>query len=167
LTNGVKVFNTRVTVQDAAPGLTTETGDGLGKAAAKCGQILNTGAIVYTAPPCALSNGAEQRILVLTGTGWRFASGVRVTFDNIDLIPAFAGAEPGIPGVDRIEIALTPDLAEDIAGRERDLIVRATINGETANSQSGVTVAFQQTSEIPQEQSELRREQMRIRNRRK
>ncbi|HKX29503.1 MAG TPA: hypothetical protein VJ302_17565 [Blastocatellia bacterium] len=147
LTNGVKIFNTRVTVQDAAPGLFTVTDDGAGDAVAKCGQILASGSIVYTAPPCAVSNGSDLRTLVLSGTGWRFASGVKVSFGSTELTPSYAGAEPGLPGMDRIEIPLTSDLAEEIAGREREIVVNATINSQTANSQTGVTVAFKSSVE--------------------
>ena len=103
---GGKVFNTRQSVKDAAPGVFTETADGDGKVTARCGLILASGAIQYSAPPCAVSKDDEKRILVLNGTGWRFASGVKAIFDGTDLIPSYAGPEPDLPGVDRIEIPL-------------------------------------------------------------
>jgi uncharacterized protein (TIGR03437 family) len=143
VSNAQQTFNTRVQLQDAAPGVFTETGDGDGPLAGRCGLILPNGAIEFTAPPCALSAAGERRILVLTGTGWRFASGVKVTFDGTDLLPSFAGAEPGQPGVDRLEIALTADLAESIAGKEKDLVVQTTINNAVVTSQTGATLAFQ------------------------
>lgn len=143
VSNGSKTFNTRVQLQDAAPGVNTETGDGDGKVVARCGLVRASGVIEYSAPPCALSAEGEQRILVVTGTGWRYASGVKATFDGADLLPSFAGAEPGLPGVDRLEILLTSDLAENIAGKEKDLVVQTTINNATISSQSGATIAFQ------------------------
>ena len=144
LTNGIKVFNIRTSIKDAAPGLFTKTDDGDGAVVAKCGLVLNNGAIEYSDPPCAISAENEKRILVLTGTGWRFASGVKVTFDGTELIPSYAGAEPGLPGVDRIEIDLTSDLASDIAGKNKDIVVTATINGESVSSQTGASVSFQE-----------------------
>jgi uncharacterized protein (TIGR03437 family) len=147
VSNGSQVFNTRVQLQDAAPGLFTETGDGDGKLVARCGLVRTSGAIEYSAPPCALSAEGERRILVLTGTGWRYASGVKATFDGTELQPSFAGTEPGLPGVDRLEFALTADLAENIAGKEKDLIIQATINDTTISSQTGATIAFQEVTE--------------------
>jgi uncharacterized protein (TIGR03437 family) len=144
LTNGAKVFNARLSVKNAAPGLFTQTDDGDGKVVAKCGLVLNNGAIEYSAPPCAVSSEGEKRILVLMGTGWRHASGVKVKFDTTEIIPAYAGPEPGLPGVDRIVLELTGDVATDIAGKEEDIIVNATINGESVSSQTGATVAFQE-----------------------
>lgn len=142
---GGKTFNTRQQVKDAAPGLFTETEDGDGMAAAKCGLILANGAIEYSAPPCAIGTESEKRILVLNGTGWRFASGVKAIFDGTELIPSYAGPEPGLPGVDRIEIPLTADLAEDIAGKSKDIVIQAAINSETIGSQTGATIEFQES----------------------
>jgi uncharacterized protein (TIGR03437 family) len=144
LTNGAKAFNIRVQVSDAAPGLFTLTDDGDGSIAGKCGLVLSSGAIEYTAPPCAVSKEGEKRILVLSGAGWRYASGVKVTFNGAEIIPSFAGPEPGLPGVDRIVLDLTGDVATDVAGLEKDIIVNATVNGESVNSQTGATVAFQE-----------------------
>ncbi len=142
---GGKTFNTRQPVKDAAPGLFTVTEDGDGSVTARCGMILASGAIEYSAPPCAVSKEGEKRILVLTGTGWRFASGVKATFDGTDLIPSYAGPEPGLPGVDRIEIPLTADLAENIAGKKKDVIIQATVNSEPFSSQTGATIEFQES----------------------
>jgi uncharacterized protein (TIGR03437 family) len=142
---GGKTFNARQSVKDAAPGVFTETEDGDGKVTVRCGLVLANGAIEYSAPPCAVSKDGEKRILILTGTGWRFATGVKAIFDGTDLIPSYAGPEPGLPGVDRIEIPLTADLAEDIAGKEKDIVIQATINSETVSSQSGATVEFQES----------------------
>ncbi len=147
LTNGVKVFNVRLQVKDAAPGLFTNTGDGDGAVSARCGLVLANGAIEYSAPPCAVSAEGEKRILVLTGTGWRFASGVKVKFDDTQIIPTYAGPEPGLPGVDRIVAELTGEVATDVAGREEDIIVNATINGENVSSQTGATVGFKENLE--------------------
>ncbi len=144
LKNGAKVFNARVSVTDAAPGLFTQTDDGDGSIVARCGLVLASGAIEYSAPPCAVSGENETRILVLNGTGWRFASGVKGSFDSTELIPRYAGPEPGLPGVDRIEIVLSGDTATNVAGKEKDLIVTATTNGTNTTSQTGATVAFQE-----------------------
>ncbi|MGH9937500.1 MAG: hypothetical protein ACREAM_14730, partial [Blastocatellia bacterium] len=144
LTNGAKVFNTRLSLKDAAPGLFTQTDDGDGAVTARCGLVLSNGAIEYSAPPCAVSAEGEKRILVLTGTGWRYASGVKVKFDDTEIIPTYAGPEPGLAGVDRIVVELTGDMTTDIAGKEEDIIVNATINGESVSSQTGATVAFQE-----------------------
>ena len=74
-------------------------------------------------------------------------------FDGVDLIPSYAGPEPGLPGIDRIEIPLPNSLAEDIAGKEKDIVIQATINGETVSSQTGATIAFQ---EVVTDESELK-----------
>ena len=140
-----KIFNTRQSIKDAAPGVFTETEDGDGNVTARCGLILANGATEFSVPPCAVSKEGEKRTLILTGTGWRFAAGVKATFDGTDLIPSYAGAEPGLPGVDRIEIPLTADLAENIAGKEKDIVIQATINSETLNSQTGATIEFQES----------------------
>jgi|GEM_PF-1162474 len=147
LTNGAKVFNVRLSLKDAVPGLFTQTDDGDGAVTARCGLVLSNGAIEYSAPPCAVSAEGEKRILVLTGTGWRFASGVKVKFDNTEIIPTYAGPEPGLPGVDRIVVELTDDMAADIAGKDEDIVVNATINGESVSSQTGATVAFKEMIE--------------------
>ncbi len=144
LTNGKKVFNVRIPVKNSAPGLFTQTDDGDGAVVAGCGLVLSNGTVEYSAPPCAVGTENEKRILVLTGTGWRFASGVTVKFDDTEMIPTYAGPEPGLPGVDRIELALTGDVAIDVAGRENDIIVTATIDGENIGSQTGASVAFQE-----------------------
>jgi hypothetical protein len=134
-------------VKDAAPGLFTQTDDGDGAVTARCGLVLSNGAIEYSAPPCAVSAEGEKRILVLTGTGWRYASGVKVKFDDTEIIPTYAGPEPGMPGVDRIVVELTGDMTADIAGKDEDIIVNATINGESVSSQTGATVAFKEMIE--------------------
>lgn len=139
VSNGAKVFNARVTIADVAPGFFTESDDGRGQIVARCGRVLGNGAVEYTAPPCATSSGGVQRTLVLKGTGWRFASGVRLTFDNVELIPSYAGPEPGLPGVDRIEVVL----GDEVAGREHDLILSAASNGETFTSQTGAKISFE------------------------
>lgn len=145
LTNGRKTFYTRTQVWDAAPGLYTVTDDGDGKVAAQCGLYLANGTLALTAPPCAISAENERRVVILKGTGWRFASGVKVTFNSIELTPTYAGAEPGIPGVNRIEIALPLSLAEDIGGLEKDILITASVDGTTTASQNGATLAFQET----------------------
>lgn len=139
ITSGSRTFNARITITNAAPGLFTQTGDGKGTVAGKCGLLKADGTVEYTAPPCAVSTETEKRTLVLTGTGWRFATGVKVTFDNVTLIPTYAGAEPGLPGVDRIVVPLPADLA----ARENDIIVNAAINGTTVKSQTGARISFQ------------------------
>lgn len=144
LTNGQKTFYTRAQVQDAAPGLFTVTEDGDGKVAAQCGLYLGNGTLEMTAPPCAISAENERRVVILKGTGWRYASGIKVTFNSIELTPTYAGAEPGIPGVDRIEIALPNSIAEDIGGLEKDIVIIASVNGATMSSQSGATLAFRE-----------------------
>ncbi len=148
LTNGMKVFNSRLPIKDAAPGLFTQTDDGDGQVTAKCGLMLSDGAVEYSAPPCAVSAEGEQRILVLTGTGWRFASGVKVTFDTTEIIPTYAGPEPGLPGIDRIVMQLTGDVAIALAGREEDIVVNASINGESASSQTGAAISFKDPLDV-------------------
>lgn len=145
LNNGMKLFNVRQALKDAAPGLFTQTDDGDGAVSAKCGLVLASGAIEYSAPPCAVSSENEKRILVLNGTGWRYASSVKVTFDGTEIIPSYAGAEPGLPGVDRIELVLTGDVAIDVAGKDEDIVVNATVNSEAISSQTGATMAFRDT----------------------
>ena len=58
---------------------------------------------------------------------------------RVELIPSYAGPEPGLPGVDRVEVVL----GDEVAGREHDLILSAAANGETFNSQTGAKISFQ------------------------
>jgi uncharacterized protein (TIGR03437 family) len=133
-----EVFNVRATIADVAPGLFTRQDDGKGPVDGRCGAIQPDGAIRYTPPPCEVGAADDQRILVLQGTGWRFATGIQARFDNVDLIPTFAGAEPGLPGVDRIEIPIN----EELAGRENEIVLTVSFDGARVSSQPGATIAF-------------------------
>ncbi|MGH9839016.1 MAG: hypothetical protein ACREEM_09545 [Blastocatellia bacterium] len=142
VTTAKEVFNTRVNITNVAPGVFTVDDDGKGKVDGRCGLVNQDGTITYSKPPCDVSAGEEKRILVLQGTGWRFATGIKAVFDNVELIPTYAGPEPGLPGVDRIEIPLD----EEVAGREKDIILKVSYDGSTLDSQTGATIAFNEIS---------------------
>lgn len=143
VTTPKEVFNTRIAIANIAPGVFTVDDDGKGKVDGRCGLINKDGTITYSAPACDVSRGEEKRILVLQGTGWRFATGIVASFDNVELIPTYAGPEPGLPGVDRIEIPID----EEVAGREKDIVLKVSYDGTTADSQTGATIAFNEISE--------------------
>ena len=50
-----------------------------------------------------------------------------------------------MPGVDRIELVLTGDVAIDVAGKDEDIVVNTTVNSEAISSQTGATMAFRDT----------------------
>jgi uncharacterized protein (TIGR03437 family) len=135
-------FNTRVNVANVAPGIFTLEEDGKGEVDGRCGLINPNGTTTYSKPACDVSTDNEKRVLVLQGTGWRFATGIKATFDNVELLPSYAGPEPGLPGIDRIEIPLT----EELAGREKDIVLKVSYDGSTVDSQTGATIAFNELS---------------------
>jgi len=149
VTTANEIFNTRVNIADVAPGVFTMDDDGKGDVDGRCGLVNQDGTIAYSTPPCDVSADGEKRILVLQGTGWRFATGIKAIFDNVELIPTYAGPEPGLPGVDRIEIPLD----EEVAGREKDIVLKVSYDGATFDSQTGATIAFNEISEDDLKQS--------------
>jgi uncharacterized protein (TIGR03437 family) len=142
VTTAKETFNTRVKIANVAPGVFTMDDDGKGKVDGRCGLINKDGTIAYSKPPCDVSTENEKRILVLQGTGWRFATGIKAVFDNVELLPSYAGPEPGLPGVDRIEIPVD----KEVAGREKDIVLKVSYDGATTDSQTGATVAFNEVS---------------------
>ncbi len=138
-----ETFNTRVAIANVAPGVFTVDDDGKGKVDGRCGLINPDGTTTYSLPACDVSTDTEKRTLVLQGTGWRFATGVKAVFDNVELFPIYAGPEPGLPGVDRIEIPLD----QELAGREKDIILKVSYDSATTDSQTGATIAFNEISE--------------------
>src|SRR5207244_13273147 len=96
---------------------------------------------VFSSPPCSVGTDASPNFLVLTGTGWRNASAIKVTIGGIDLTPSSFGPQPGSSGVDQI----TVNLVSALAGKtDVEVIVTATApdGTTTATSQSGVTISF-------------------------
>ena len=130
----------RVKVADVAPGVFTANGSGSGPAAAQCGRVMANNTVVFSSPPCSVGTDASPNFLVLTGTGWRNATAIKVTIGGVDLTPTSFGPQ-GAPGVDQI----TVNLVSSLAGRtDAEIIVTATVPGgtTTVTSQSGVTISF-------------------------
>ena len=139
--NNGTISSGRIKVADVAPGLFTTTGDGVGQAAAQCGRILSNNTVVFSSPPCSVGTDASPNFLVLTGTGWRNASAIKVTINGTDLTPTSFGPQAGSSGVDQI----TVNLVSSLAGQTNATItVTATAPDGTTTvvSQSGVTISF-------------------------
>ncbi|MGH9840847.1 MAG: NF038122 family metalloprotease [Blastocatellia bacterium] len=128
-----------------APGLFTANGDGLGVPAAVALRVI-PGADPRFEPvarydsaqrrfvPRALDLGEETDIvaLVLFGTGLRNhqgMSGVSLKIGGLAVPVQFAGAHPGIPGLDQINVVLPRSL---IGRGEMD--VALSVDGKTANT---------------------------------
>ncbi|MBO0721954.1 MAG: hypothetical protein J2P41_14110 [Blastocatellia bacterium] len=89
---------------------------------------------VYMPPPCPVSNGDTVSILVIAGTGWRYASNLQVQIDTDLFTPIYYG--PQFNGMtDQINILIPPSLA----GRTSQLSV--LIPGTTVVSNS-VAISF-------------------------
>jgi len=77
-------------------------------------------------------------------------AGIRVKFAGLDARILSVSPEDvrfivpdGVEAADKALVQLTTGaVATDVTGREEDLIVNATINGENTSSQSGATIAF-------------------------
>ena len=136
LLDGVSVATGAVQVARVAPGIfTVERG-----VPAALGGVYSAAGIVREVPvfTCANSvceatalpvgDGDEQLVLTLFGTGWRGAAQVTARAGEEEAAVLFAGAHPGTPGMDQLNVVI-PKL---LAGRgEVELVVVA--DGVAAN----------------------------------
>ncbi|MGE0127340.1 MAG: hypothetical protein AB7U82_04460 [Blastocatellales bacterium] len=141
--NGV-ISRGRVKVQHTAPGVFTTTGDGNGRALAKCGKVNTDGSITLSDPPCSVGTEANPNIIRIFGTGWRNADKVTLKIGDVELTNVFAGGQPAgggatTPGIDIIDAKLTPALA---GKTDVDVIVTATSADKTFTSKVGIKVSF-------------------------
>jgi uncharacterized protein (TIGR03437 family) len=90
---------------------------------------------VFMPPPCPVSNGDTVSILVLYGSGWRFATGTQVKIDNDLLTPVYSGPQL-TSGVDQINLILP----QSLAGRTGQVSV--VIPGTSVES-NRVSIPFQ------------------------
>jgi uncharacterized protein (TIGR03437 family) len=88
----------------------------------------------YMPPPCPVSNGNTVSIMVLYGSGWRYASNTQVKIDNDLLMPVYSG--PGFNNLDQINLILP----QSLAGRMGQVSV--IIPGTTVES-NRVSIPFQ------------------------
>ncbi len=133
-----------VTIVRASPGIFTARANGQGTPA---GFATSDGVnlIPLALPdgsPRELSAGTRERpnLLVIFGTGWRntpaanpndsngVAEAVIVTIQGVQAMVAFAGAVPGLPGVDQINVIVPPELSG--IGLVR---IKVTTAGRSAN----------------------------------
>ncbi len=137
--NGV-ISRGRVKVQDAAPGITTTTGDGAGIAVVRCGVVNPDTSITFSDPPCSIGPDGNRNIIRVLGTGWRNApSAVTLKIGDTQLITTYDGPLPGIPGVDILEARLDPALA---GKTDLDAIITATVGDKTFSSKAGIKVSI-------------------------
>jgi uncharacterized protein (TIGR03437 family) len=146
ITNGRGVAVESLTeISAVAPGLFSASASGEGAAAAVVLRIRANGEQVYepvarydaqtqrfVLEPIDLSNPAEQVYLILFGTGFRHhdsLEGVMIKLGETELPVAYAGAAPGLAGVDQVNVLLPASLR----GRgEQTITLR--INDEVTNS---------------------------------
>ncbi len=116
-----------VTIVRASPGIFTARANGQGTPAgfATSDGVNLTTLALPNGDPRELSAGTRERrnLLVLFGTGWRntpaanpndgngVAEAVIVTIQGVQATVPFAGAVPGLPGVDQINVEVPPELA--------------------------------------------------------
>jgi uncharacterized protein (TIGR03437 family) len=136
LTNALSsaTFTGRALISSTAPGLYTANLSGQGPAAAQVtdGRTYADTFTCNSAGACVLNpiDVATQPYLVLYGTGIRGAAPgtVTVRIGDVDIAPAFAGAQGADPGLDQVNIALPSTLK----GRGQ-LVVTVTANGQASN----------------------------------
>jgi uncharacterized protein (TIGR03437 family) len=142
--NGTRL-RSRVTILDASPGLFTTTGNGEGRALAKCARPNADGSVTLSDPPCAVGTEAQPNRLRLFGTGWRFANSVSVQIGDQTLTPRYAGPLPdgngnNMFGLDLIEV----DLVQALAGKtDVDVIVTTKAGDKEKASKAGIKISFQ------------------------
>jgi uncharacterized protein (TIGR03437 family) len=143
--NNGTISRGRVKVLDASPELLTTTGDGVGRALAKCGKVNTDGSITFSDPPCSVgSDPNNPNIVRIFGTGWRNADKVSLTIGGVTLTNVYAGAQPAgngtfVPGVDIVDAKLDPSLA---GKTDVDVIVTATAGTVTTSSNTGIKISF-------------------------
>jgi len=141
--NGV-ISRGRVKTQNTSPGVFTTTGDGVGRAVAKCGKVNPDSSITFTDPPCSVGTADNPNIIRIFGTGWRNADKVTLKIGDVELTNVFVGGQPAgggatVPGIDIIDATLTPDLA---GKTDVDVIVTATSASTSVVSKAGIKVSF-------------------------
>ncbi|HJZ80669.1 MAG TPA: hypothetical protein VKD91_09990, partial [Pyrinomonadaceae bacterium] len=139
INNNGAISRGRVKVQDAAPGITTTTGDGNGTAVYKCGRVNPDTSITFTDPPCSIGPEGNRNVIRIFGTGWRNASPVTLKIGDTVLTTTFDGGLPGVPGTDIIEARLDPALA---GKTDLDAVITATVGDKTFTSKAGIKVSF-------------------------
>jgi len=144
INNNGTISRGRVKMQDAAPGVFTTTGDGAGRAAARCGKVNPDTSITFSDPPCSVGTEASPNIIRILGTGWRNADSVTLKIGDVELTVDFAGGQPAgggatVPGVDLIDAKLAPALA---GKTDVDVIVTAKVGDKTFTSKAGIKVSF-------------------------
>jgi uncharacterized protein (TIGR03437 family) len=144
ITNGLGLsFTTPIQIGTVAPGVFAADATGSGLAAAVVlrvhadgttsnSLVANCTAAGCTAIPIDLGIPTDQVFLSLYGTGIRGRSGlagVTVTIGGSSAQVLYAGAQPTYPGLDQINVALSPSLAGG-----GDLTVATTVDGQKANA---------------------------------
>lgn len=138
--NGERMVSVaETTIAPAAPAIFTADGSGKGEAAA----IATRDGLVYQTSPFEIPLAGPPNILVLFGTGLRYAPAASPADDNgvaeavevsIDGIPArtlYAGAQGVYSGLDQLNVILPASLAGGRPGRKVE--VRVTVAGIAAN----------------------------------
>ena len=133
-----------ITIANLAPGLFAANANGQGIAAGVVLRIKSDGSQIYesiaqfdnatnrfVALPIDLGPASDQLFLVLFGTGFRAAESLApmvATLGGVTAETLFAGASPGLIGVDQLNLRLPRALA----GRG-EVEINFTINGQAAN----------------------------------
>lgn len=141
--NGNDVVATgTITVASVSPGVFTARATGEGLAAAVVVRVRADGSQVFepvarlennrfVPVPIDLSDAREQVVLLLFGTGWRgrgALENVNATLGNLTITAAYAGAVPGLIGLDQVNLPLPRALTGS-----GELNVWLTVDGRAAN----------------------------------
>lgn len=142
--NNGTISRGRVKILNASPALLTTTGDGSGRALAKCGKVNSDSSITLSDPPCSVGTDASPNIIRVSGTGWRNADKVVLKIGDVELTNNFAGGQPNgsgstVPGIDLIEAKLTSALS---GKTDVDVIVTTTVGTISTSSKTGIKVSF-------------------------
>lgn len=144
INNNGKLIVGRVKVLDGSPGVFTTTGDGNGRALARCGRVNTDGSITYSDPPCAVGTEAAPNQIRIIGTGWRNATSVVLKIGDTELTTTFVGGQPdgsggSAFGTDIIDAKLAPALA---GKTDVDVIVTTKTAAGDKSSKTGIKVSF-------------------------
>jgi uncharacterized protein (TIGR03437 family) len=132
-----------VLIKPSAPGLFTANGSGSGPPAAQVVVLNSDGSLTYQdAAKCSAPGVCElltipttsKTILVLYGTGFRYAQSVAGTIDGLSANVLFSGPQGGYPALDQINV----EIPSVLSGRGI-VILRLSADDESANS---VTLRF-------------------------
>ncbi|MFN0083916.1 MAG: hypothetical protein ACKVX9_00875 [Blastocatellia bacterium] len=138
--NNGKISRGRVQVFETSPGILTTTGNGEGRAVARCYSRNPDGSATFTDLPCSVGTDAVPVFLRTTGTGWRNSDTIKVKIGDLELDSTFFSPfDPASTGLDVVDVKLTSELA---GKTDVDIIVKTIKNAVARDSKAGIKVSF-------------------------